>query len=85
MNGHKLEDLLLTLANELNDKSENILKIKALESIADSTVESNSKIIDLLIEAREIQIETMKNHDLVRTKNVFPTDSETVYGAVNLR
>lgn len=58
-NGHKLEDLLGKIAQEVKEKTEQILHVTHPKR--EMIVNNNCKIIELLDEARAVQIEMMEN------------------------
>ena len=67
MNGWKLEDLLLEINKELNIKSKKIIDSKVPQ--ATPTVDNNNRIINLLDDARAIQIQTMQMHEAGEPKD----------------
>lgn len=61
MDGYKLEDLFDVVIDELKIKSDKILELGYPFSC--DTIKNNEKIISLLKEGKEYQLETMKVHD----------------------
>lgn len=61
--GWKLEDILQKLADEVTAKSEKISD--STHPQRDMIIEHNSQIIKLLNEARDIQVDTYKQLDVV--------------------
>lgn len=56
-NGYKLEDLLLTMANEIQVKSERV--VNSTIPVASVVISNNTKIINHLYCARDIQLNTL--------------------------
>ena len=62
LTGYKLEELLSEIAGELLCKSTNMLKDDRLSHLSSKTVEANSRIVNLLLQARDIQVGTLNRH-----------------------
>jgi len=69
--GHKLEELLKRLQEEIESKSRLLTENSDLTKMI---IESNDKIVKLLYEAEQIQINTMKEIEKQRGPNRGPSN-----------